>query len=149
MINCSKFVCSKKLVDTVFQLLDTIQANVTFLSTGQIRLIFGDQLDSISFTLSQKKYQLLELQLLDKYFVSRTHTAGISKENDVHVWQLGQVRLSQVRLGQVRCTCMAVRLGQVYMYEQKQKLLEFSKYVEQKVSSSFRWINLYHKSARI
>ncbi len=58
----------------------------------------------------------------------------------VHVWQLG-VRLGQVSLGQVRCTCMAVRLvqvslgqyrlgqvrlGQVYMYEQKQKLLEFS-----------------------
>jgi hypothetical protein len=32
---------------------------------------------------------LLELQLLDKYFVSRTRTAGISKESGVHVWQLG------------------------------------------------------------
>ncbi len=27
MINCSKFVCSKKLVDTIFQLLDIIRAN--------------------------------------------------------------------------------------------------------------------------
>ncbi len=50
-----------------FQLLDTIPANDTFfLSTGWIRLIFGDQLDSISFTFSQKKYQLLELQMVDK-----------------------------------------------------------------------------------
>ncbi len=68
MINCSKFVCSKKLVDTSFQLLDTIRANVTFLSTGRIRLIFGDQLELISFTFSQKKYQLLELQMVDKGF---------------------------------------------------------------------------------
>ncbi len=30
IINCSKFVCSKKLVDTIFHLLETIRANVTF-----------------------------------------------------------------------------------------------------------------------
>ena len=30
MINCSIFVCSKKLVDTIFHLLNTIRANVTF-----------------------------------------------------------------------------------------------------------------------
>ena len=44
----------KILVDTIFQLFDTIQTNVTFLSTGRIRLIFGDQLDLISVTFSQK-----------------------------------------------------------------------------------------------
>ncbi len=27
MFNCSKFVCSKKLLDTIFQLLNTIRAN--------------------------------------------------------------------------------------------------------------------------
>ncbi len=76
IINCSKFDCSKKLVDTIFQLLDTIQANVTFLSTGQIRLTFGNQLDLSSFTFSQK--------------------------NRLGQVRLGQVRLGQVRLGQVR-----------------------------------------------
>ncbi len=124
MINRSKLVCSKKLVDTIFQLLDTIQANVTFLSTGRIRLIFGDQMDLISFTFSQKRYQLLELQMVDKCFGKCQLLNTIySKENGVHVQQLGQ------GLSQVRCTCMAVRLGvhvwqlgQVYMYVSKVQL---------------------------
>ncbi len=30
MIICSKFVCSKNLLYTIFHLLDTIRANVTF-----------------------------------------------------------------------------------------------------------------------
>jgi hypothetical protein len=80
----------KKLVDTIFKLLDTIRANVTFLSTGQIRLIFGDQLDSISFTFSQKKYQLFELQMVDKVFGKCQLLDTIySKENGVHLQQLG------------------------------------------------------------
>ncbi len=80
----------KILVNTIFQLFDTIQANVTFLSTGRIRLIFGDQLDSISFTFSQKKYQLLELQMVDKGFGKCQLLNTIySKENGVHVRQLG------------------------------------------------------------
>jgi hypothetical protein len=92
MINCSKFVCSKKLVNTIFQLLDTLLANVTFLSTGRIRLIFGDQLDSISFTFSQKKYQLIKLQIVDKGFGKCQLLDTIySKENGVHVQQLGKV----------------------------------------------------------
>jgi hypothetical protein len=61
IINCLKFDCSKKLVNTIFQLLDTIQANVTFLSTGQIRFIFWDQLDSSSFTFRQKNINCLNL----------------------------------------------------------------------------------------
>jgi hypothetical protein len=70
-----------------------------FLSTGRIRLIFGDQLDSISFTFSQKIYQLLELQMVDKCFGKCQLLNTIySKENGVHVWQLGSVRLG-VRLG--------------------------------------------------
>jgi hypothetical protein len=90
MINCSKFVCSKKLYDTIFQLLNTIRANVTFLSTGRIWLIFGDQLDLISFTFSQKKYQLLKLQMVDKGFGKCQLLNTIkSKENGVHVRQLG------------------------------------------------------------
>ncbi len=40
------------------------------------------------------------MPLIEKYFVSRTCMAGISKENGEHVQQLGKVR----------CTCMAVRL---------------------------------------
>jgi hypothetical protein len=89
MINCSKFVSSKKLVNTIFQLLYTIRANVTFLSTGRIRLIFGDQLDLISFTFSQKKYQLLKLQMVDKDFGKCQLLDTIyRKENGVHVRQL-------------------------------------------------------------
>jgi hypothetical protein len=80
----------KILVDTIFQLFDTIQTNVTFLSTGRIRLIFGDHLDSISFTFSQKKYQLLELQMVDKGFGKcQLFETIYSKENGVHVRQLG------------------------------------------------------------
>ncbi len=78
------------MVDTIFQLLNTIRANVTFLSTGRIRLIFGDQLDLISFYFSQKKYQLLKLQMVDKGFRKCQLLDTIySKENGVHVWQLG------------------------------------------------------------
>ena len=61
-----------------------------FLSTGRIRLIFGDQLDLISFTFSQNKYQLLELQMVDKGFGKCQLLDTIySKENGVHVRQLG------------------------------------------------------------
>jgi hypothetical protein len=60
------------------------------LSTGQIWLIFGDQLDLISFTFSQKKYQLLELQMVNKGFGKCQLLNTIySKENGVHVRQLG------------------------------------------------------------
>ncbi len=61
-----------------------------FLSTGQIQLIIGDQLDSISFTFSQKKYQLLELHMVDKGFGKCQLLDTIySEENGVHVRQLG------------------------------------------------------------
>ncbi len=58
--------------------------------------------------------------------------------------RLGLVRLDvrqlgQVRLGQVRCTCM----------NRNRNCLNFQNMSSKKVSSSFRWINLYHKSARI
>ncbi len=67
-------------------MLGIIQANVTFLSTGQIRLIFGDQLDSISFTFSQNKYQLLKFQMVDKGFGKcQLLNTVYSKENGVHV----------------------------------------------------------------
>ena len=56
-----------------------------FLSTGRMRLIFGDQMDSISFTFSQKKYQVLELQMVDKGFGKCQLLDTIySKENGVH-----------------------------------------------------------------
>jgi len=57
-----------------------------FLSTGQIRLIFGDQLDSISFTFSQNKYQLLKFHMVDKGFgICQLLNTVYSKENGVHV----------------------------------------------------------------
>ena len=55
MINCSKFVCSKKLIDTIFHLLDTIQANVTFLSTGRKSKIICRTCISSSCIFRQKK----------------------------------------------------------------------------------------------
>ncbi len=54
MINCSKFICSKKLVDTIFHLLDTIRANVTFLSTGWKSKIICRTCISSSFNFRQK-----------------------------------------------------------------------------------------------
>ena len=54
MINCSKFICSKKLVDTIFHLLDTIRANVIFFSTGQKSKIICRTCISSSFTFRQK-----------------------------------------------------------------------------------------------
>ncbi len=78
----------------------------------------------------------------------------------VHVWQLG-VRLSQLYMygsqvrcqvrGQVRCTCMAVRSGQVRCtcMNRNRNCWNFQNMLSKKVLSSFRWINLYHKSAQI
>jgi hypothetical protein len=73
-----------------FHLLDTIRAIIIFLSTARIQLIFGDQLDSSSFTFRQKKYQLLELQMVDNGFGKYQLLDTIyCKENGVHVRQLG------------------------------------------------------------
>ncbi len=65
-------------------------------STGFEQLIFSasnartvDQLTFEQLTLLRQIKFLLELQLLDKNLSSRTRTAGISKENDKHVQQLG------------------------------------------------------------
>jgi hypothetical protein len=90
MINCLKFVCSKKLVDTIFQLLNTIQENDKKVKTGRQSKIICRTCISSSFTFSQKKYQLLELQMVGKGFGKCQLLNTIySKENGVHVRQLG------------------------------------------------------------
>ncbi len=124
IINCSKFDCSKKLVDTIFQLLDTIRANVTFFAKWLNPVNLWGSTGFEQFHFQSKKYQLVKLQLVDKGFGKCQQLDKIySKENGVHVRQLGlglgQVRLGQVRLGQVRLGWVRlgqVRLGQVYMY---------------------------------
>ncbi len=66
MIICSKFVCSKNLLDTIFHLLDTIRANVTFLSTAQKSKIICRTCISSSFTFRQKNINCSNCNWLTK-----------------------------------------------------------------------------------
>ncbi len=104
MINCSKFFCSKKLLNPIFQLLNTIRAND---KKSENWLTIKNYLPYVYF--EQFHFQTKKFQLLDKGF-GKCHPLDTiySKENGVHVRQLGQ---GLIRLGQVRCTCIAVRLG--------------------------------------
>ena len=146
MINCSKFVCSKKLLDTILLLLDSIRANNFYSvnwSTAVLNLfLMQDQLDSISFTFSQKNIncsnckwstKVLEnvncsTQFIVKKMVYmygsqvrgkvRGQVRGQVRLGQVYMygsWVRCQVRLGQVRLGQVRLG--QVRLGQVRLFQ--------------------------------
>ena len=90
MIICSKFVCSKNLLDTILLLLDTIRA---FDKKSEKWLTIKNicrTCISSSFTFIQKKYQLLKLQMVDKGFGKCQLLDTIyCKENGVHVRQLG------------------------------------------------------------
>ncbi len=123
MINCLKFVCSKKLLDMILLLLDTIRAIIIFLVNCSNPVNLWESTGFEQFHFQSKKYQLFENQMVDKGGGKCQQLDTIySKENGVHVQQLGQ-GLGQVRLGvhvwqlgymygsQIRCTCMAVRLG--------------------------------------
>ena len=82
-INCSKFDSSKKLVNAS-------QAVDKKVKTCQKSKIICRTCISSSFTFRQKKYQLLELQLVDKGFVKCQLLETIySKENGVYERQLG------------------------------------------------------------
>ncbi len=109
MIICSKFVCSKNLLDTIFHLLDTIRAIIIFFVNCSNPVDLCGSTGFKQFHFQTKKYQLLELQMVDKGFGKYQLLDTIySKENGVHVQQLGQVYMYG---SQDRCTCMTVRLG--------------------------------------
>ncbi len=92
MIICSKFDCSKNLLDTILLLLDTVRAIIFFLvnCSNPVYLLGMNWIRAVS--LLEKKNQLLELQMVDKGFGKYQLLDTIySKENGVHVRQLGLV----------------------------------------------------------
>ena len=109
MINCSKFDCSKKLVDTI-------------LSTGRHHsskchfscpLVESGKSFGINWiqpvSLLVKKINCSNCKWSTKVLENvNCSTQFIVKKM---VYMYGSKVRGQVRLGQVRCTCMAVRLG--------------------------------------
>ncbi len=119
MINCLKFVCSKKLVDTIFHLLNTIQANVTFLSTGRKSKIICRMWISSSFTFRQKNINCSNCNWSTKVLENVNCSTQFIVKKMVYMYGSqvrGQVRLGQVRLGQVRLGVHVWQLGQVFIY---------------------------------
>ena len=111
MINCSKFDCSKKLVDTILSTGRHHSSKCHFFVNWSNPVNLWESTGFDQFHFQSKKYQLLELQMVDKGFgKSKLLDTNYSKKM-VHMY--GSKVRGQVRLGQVRCTCMAVRLGQV------------------------------------
>ena len=83
MIICSKFVCSKNL-------LDTIRANDKKSEKWSTIKKYLPYVYFEQFHVKTKTYQLLELQMVDKGFGKCQLLDTIyCKENGVHVWQLG------------------------------------------------------------
>jgi hypothetical protein len=83
-----KIRLSKKLLNMIFQLLDTIRANVTFFvnCSNPVNLWRSSGFEQFHFL--TKKYQLLELQVVDKGFWKCQLLDTIyTKENGVHVLQ--------------------------------------------------------------
>ncbi len=105
MINCSKFVCSKNLLDTILLLLDSIRAIIIFLvnwSTAVLNLLSCriNWIRAIDINcVNRSNCRPLYIRTVDTNIktdinfaliaIARTRTAGISIENGVHVWQLG------------------------------------------------------------
>ncbi len=93
MIICSKFDCSKNLLDTILLLLDTVRAIIFFLVNCSKIKNHGKSSAVRVFravSLLDKKYQLFENQMLDKGGGKCQLLDTIySKENGGHVRQLG------------------------------------------------------------
>ena len=90
MIICSKFDCSKNLLDTILLLLDTIWAIIIFLVNCLNPVNLWESTGFEQFYFLSKKYQLFENQMVDKGG-GKCHLLDTiySKENGVHVRQLG------------------------------------------------------------
>jgi hypothetical protein len=93
MIICSKFDCSKNLLDTILLLLDTVREIIFFLvNCSKIKNHEKSSAVRVfrAVSLLDKKYQLFENQMLDKGGGKCQLLNTIySKENGVHVRQLG------------------------------------------------------------
>jgi hypothetical protein len=90
MIICSKFDCSKNLLDTILLLLDTIRAIIIFLVNCSNPVNLWESTGFEQFHFLSLKYQLFENQMVDKGGGKCQLLATIySKENGVHVRQLG------------------------------------------------------------
>ncbi len=90
MIICSKFVCSKNLLDTIFHLLNTIRAIIIFLVNCLNPVNLWESTGFEQFDFLSKKYQLFENQMVDKGGGKCQLLDTIySKENGVHVRHLG------------------------------------------------------------
>ena len=93
MIICSKFDCSKNLLDTILLLLNTVRAIIFFLvNCSKIKNHEKSSAVRVfrAVSLLDKKNQLFENQMLDKGGGKCQLLDTIySKENGVHVWQLG------------------------------------------------------------
>ncbi len=135
MIICSKFVCSKNLLDTILLLIDTIRANDKKVKNGRQSKNICRTCILSSFTFRQKNInssnckwstkvlenvncstQFIVKKMVYMYGSQVRGQVRLGKVTlGVHVWQLGQVlaqvRLVQVRIGQGRLG--QVRIGQV------------------------------------
>ena len=144
MIICSNFVCSKNLLDTILLLLDSVRAIIIFRVNCSNPVNLWESTGFEQFHFQSKKYQLLELQMVDKdvenvncstqFIVKkmvymygsqvRGQVRGQVRLGQVYMYgsqvrcqvRLGQVRLGQVRLGQVR---LGIRLGRVVLVSNK------------------------------
>jgi hypothetical protein len=95
MIICSKFDCSKNLLDTILLLLDTIRAIIIFLVNCSNPVNLWESTGFEQFNFLSKKYQLFENQMVEDQMVDKGGgkcqllDTIYSKENSVHVRQLG------------------------------------------------------------
>ena len=152
IIICLKFDCSKNLLNTILLLLDTVRTIIFFLVNCSNPVNLWESTGFEQFHFQSKKYQLFENKMVDKGGEKCQLLDTIySKENGVHVRQLGQVRcacmavrlgvsvdqvsLGYVRLGQVRCTCMNRNRNCLNF---PRLTLKISNYVEQKSVEQFQ-----------
>ncbi len=90
MIICSKFDCSKNLLNTILLLLDTIRAIIIFLVNCSNPVNLWESTGFEQFNFLSKKYQLFENQMVDKGGGKCQLLDTIySKENGLHVRQFG------------------------------------------------------------
>ena len=90
MIICSKFDCSKNLLNTIVLLLNTIRAIIIFLVNCSNPVNLWESTGFEQFHFLSKKYQQFENQMVDKGGRKCQLLDTIySKENGVHVQQLG------------------------------------------------------------
>ena len=79
MIICSKFDCSKNLLDTILLLLNTIRAIIIFLVNCSNPVNLWESTGFEQFYFLSKKYQLFDSHLLDTFGWKSTARHKIDK----------------------------------------------------------------------